>query len=279
MRFITYKVVFMKLVGQILKKNREIKNLSILDISKELNISKEILDDIENDYFQNNIDNVFILGHVRSYSAHLDLNQNELVDQFKKQHQPKKNKKIDIQRPKVVSNFLYSNKIFPFSLIVIIFTSFYFLFIDVDKSSREFALIPDLPENYISIIERANIDEVVNNDQIIVSDSNFAELESVTSSSSAIASISKNNKFKPSIITLKILDDTWVQLRNINDEIVLSQLMNKNDEYSYSLDNNYSITSGNAGHILVIINQTVRGKIGKKGQVVDSLVLSADFSN
>ena len=55
--------------------------------------------------------------------------------------------------------------------------------------------------------------------------------------------------------------------------------MNKDDEYSYSLDNNYSITSGNAGHILVIINQKVRGKIGRKGQVVDSLVLSNDFSN
>ena len=55
--------------------------------------------------------------------------------------------------------------------------------------------------------------------------------------------------------------------------------MNKNDEYSYDLDLNYSITSGNAGHIMVLIDQKVRGKIGKKGQVVDSLVLNKDFSN
>ena len=49
--------------------------------------------------------------------------------------------------------------------------------------------------------------------------------------------------------------------------------------YSYSIFNNYSITSGNAGHILVMINQKVKGKIGKKGQVVDSLVIDKNFSN
>ncbi len=55
--------------------------------------------------------------------------------------------------------------------------------------------------------------------------------------------------------------------------------MNKNDEYSYDILNNYSITSGNAGHILVLIDQKVRGKIGKKGQVVDSLVINKNFNN
>ena len=55
--------------------------------------------------------------------------------------------------------------------------------------------------------------------------------------------------------------------------------MNKNDEYSYDVDFNYSITSGNAGHIMVLIDQTVRGKIGKKGEVVDSFVLNKEFIN
>ena len=103
-------------------------------------------------------------------------------------------------------------------------------------------------------------------------------MDTTPNSSSAIASVSKNEENK-SIITLKFLDDTWIQLRDVNDEIVLSQLMNKNDEYSYDVDLNYSITSGNAGHIMVLIDQTVRGKIGKKGEVVDSLVLNKEFIN
>ena len=75
---------------------------------------------------------------------------------------------------------------------------------------------------------------------------NFVKIESSSNSSSAIASIPDNELQKPSIVTLKFLDDTWVQLRDKNDEIILSQLMNEGDEYSYSIFNNYSITSGNA---------------------------------
>ncbi len=42
---------------------------------------------------------------------------------------------------------------------------------------------------------------------------------------------------------------------------------------------NYRITAGIAGNILVIINSDVRGKIGKYGDVVDSLIIESDFNN
>ena len=55
--------------------------------------------------------------------------------------------------------------------------------------------------------------------------------------------------------------------------------MSSNDEYSYSIVDNYTLTTGNAGNILVLINNNVRGKVGKKGEVIDSLVISSDFNN
>ena len=45
----------MEPVGQILKINRERKNLILSDVSKELKISEEILYNIENGYLQNDI--------------------------------------------------------------------------------------------------------------------------------------------------------------------------------------------------------------------------------
>ncbi|MDC0232366.1 DUF4115 domain-containing protein [Pelagibacteraceae bacterium] len=270
----------MELVGQILKKNRERKKLILLDVSKELNISEEILNNIENSYLQNDIDIAFILGHLRSYCRFLNLNETELVIKFKNEHLPNENNIFEIKRPKVEKNFFISNKITSFCLILIIFSSFYFLFIEVDKNEREYAIIPDLPENYVSIVEQANIDyQTQNKPTYKIEDKNFVQKDFESNSSSAIASLPKDENYKSIIITLKILNDTWVQIRNDDDEIIMSQLMNKNDEYSYELKSNYSITSGNAGHILVIIDQKVRGKIGKKGQVVDSLVLNKDFNN
>ena len=163
---------------------------------------------------------------------------------------------------------------------LLIFGSFYFLFIEVEKPSREYAIIPDLPENYIAVVEEANLNELVSNkDNLLNPEKNFAEIESSSNSSSAVASILDSEIQKSTIVTLKFLDDTWVQLRDDNDEIILSQLMNEGDEYSYSIFNNYSIKSVNAFHNLLMINQKAKCKIGKKGQVVDSLVINQNFNN
>ena len=266
-------------IGQKLKKARKLKNLKISDVSRELRISEEILKNFETDNLQDDINTVFLIGHLRSYCGFLDLDQTEILTQFKDTQIRTDKLDLEIKRPVDDKNFLFSNKLISFALIITIFSSFYFLFIEVDKPKREYALIPDLPENYIATIEKAN---VTSSSKIKINEKNendnLAKIDNIPNSSSAIASVSKNEANK-SIITLKFLDDTWIQLRDVNDEIVLSQLMNKNDEYSYDVDLNYSITSGNAGHIMVLIDQTVRGKIGKKGQVVDSLVLNKDFIN
>ena len=80
-------------------------------------------------------------------------------------------------------------------------------------------------------------------------------------------------------ITLKVLNPTWLQLRDESNNIILSQLMDKNEEYTYKMNLNYNITAGNAGNILVLINKDVRGKIGRYGEVVDSIVLNNNFNN
>ena len=266
-------------IGQILKKARKFKNLKISDVSRELRISEEILKNFETNNLQDDINTVFLIGHLRSYSGFLDLDQTEILTQFKSSQIRTDKLDLEIKRPVDDKNFLFSNKLISFALIITIFSSFYFLFIEVDKPKREYALIPDLPENYIATIEKANVtssSKIKTNEKY--ENDNLAKLDTTQNSSSAIASVPKNEENK-SIITLKFLDDTWIQLRDVNDEIVLSQLMNKNDEYSYDVDLNYSITSGNAGHIMVLIDQTVRGKIGKKGEVVDSLVLNKEFIN
>ena len=81
------------------------------------------------------------------------------------------------------------------------------------------------------------------------------------------------------VATLKMLNPTWLQLRDEENNIVLSKLMDKDEEFSYELKLNYNITAGNAGNILVLIDGDVRGKIGKYGDILDSFVLYKDFTN
>ena len=98
----------MELVGQILKKNRERKNLILSDVSKELKISEEILNNIENNYLQNDIDIIFIIGHVRAYCSFLNLDEVEIVDKFKNEHLPNEIKNIEIKNHIIGKVFLLS---------------------------------------------------------------------------------------------------------------------------------------------------------------------------
>ena len=261
----------MNTVGKILSIERNTKNLSISDISIELKISKSIIVDLENDNIKNNPDIIFNIGHLRSYSNLLELDTDTIIKKFKDQVSFNiKEEKKNIT-PIVENNFFKIEKFFAASIILVIFTSFYFLFVDQNDNEINFALIPDIPESLEPIVEKANtFDNLSQSSDIKKSD--------LINNSSAIASIEFDENLT-TVATLKILNPTWLQLRDEENNIVLSKLMDKDEEFSYELKLNYNITAGNAGNILVLIDDEVRGKIGKYGDILDSFVLYKDFTN
>ena len=262
----------MNTVGRILSITRNSKNLSVNDIAKELKISKSIIIDLENDNVKYDSDIIFNIGHLRSYSNFLDLDTDIIIKKFKNDLSFNINKEKKNITPIVENNFFKIERFFAASLILIVFSSFYFLFIYENNNQIDYALVPDIPESLEPIIEKAN---TFDNDISQENDSNISDL---INNSSAIASIEIDENIS-TVATLKILNSTWLQLRDENNNIVLSKLMDKDEEFSYELNLNYNITAGNAGNILVLIDGNVRGKIGKYGDILDSFILYKDFTN
>ena len=261
----------MKTVGEILSIGRSSKNFSISDIAIELKISKSIIINLENNNIKNDPDIIFNIGHLRSYSNFLELDTDTIIKKFKNDISFNINEEKKNITPIVENNFFKIEKYFAASIILIVFTSFYFLFIDRDDNEINFALVPDIPESLEPIVEKANTFDNL-------SQTSDNKKSNFINSSSAIASIETNEDIV-TIATLKILNPTWLQLRDETNNIVLSKLMDKDEEFSYELKLNYNITAGNAGNIIVLIDQNVRGKIGKYGDILDSFVLYKDFTN
>ena len=106
-----------------------------------------------------------------------------------------------------------------FALIIVIFAAFYYLFINDQNISLEYALVPDIPENLEPVIEKTIMEEQINN-----KNSN----EENISSSSAIASQNIDNlNVIDKIIILKFVNPTWIQVRDSEDIIIISKLMKK----------------------------------------------------
>ncbi len=266
----------MNTVGKIIKFNRSSKNLTLKKVSKELKISVDILNNIENDELNKNYNIVFYIGHLRSYSNFLELDSDELVKKFKEQTSYKKNDLIEsIAKPNFDNKIFFSPKLIHPILILCIFISFYMLFVKDNNNSLEYAIIPDLPESYIPVIEEASLSNL--NENIVIDEE--PKIKESFSFTSANASNKKEQINKDIDITLKILNTTWLQLRDESNNIIISKLMNKGDEYTYNMTLGYQITAGNGGNILVILDSIVKGKIGKYGEVVDSIVLDYNFQN
>ena len=91
--------------------------------------------------------------------------------------------------------------------------------------------------------------------------------------------ISNDKNLADKIVTLKFLNPTWVQLRDSKNNVIISKLMSKKDEFSFKISENLNLTTGNAGNIIILVDGVVKGKVGKIGEVIDSLIIDNRFYN
>ena len=281
----------MEFIGEYLKNIRVKKNYKLSYISKELNVSNEVLRLIEEDNFPDYLNSVFLIGHIRSYAKFLQLNEDEIIKNYKIQTSYNKNDNINEITKPIKSDFLFS---IPRSLavfsIILVASSFYFIFYNQNDFNKNFAITPDIPENLFANIELEEMNIILLQNEKDIQKNKNNEKESLLevnpnrkikkiSSSGAIASTpDKEFTFSDKIITLKFIDSTWIQLRDKDDNIIFSKLMNQNEEYTYNLSKNFNLTAGNAGNIIVSIDGVVKGKVGKLGEVVESLIIDSNFS-
>ena len=283
----------MQFIGEHLKVERIKRKFNLEKVSKELNISKNIIEAIERNDFTQDIDKIYLIGHIRSYARFLNIDEKEIIENFKIQTSYDKDNQIkEISKPINSNSFFSFPKGLSFISIIFIATSFYILFIKKNDLYPNYAMTPDVPENLQYELEEtqmniALINNSKNEELKLLKNINNAEkellipkAENLKNVSSAIASLPNQDiKNINKDIVLSFLQPTWIQLRDSKNKIIFSKLMNQDDEFSYNFSENLMLTSGNAGNIILSIAGKTLGKIGKSGQVIDSLIIDSNFKN
>ena len=283
----------METVGESFKRARKSQKIDLNTVSQDLKISESLLGDIENNQFPSYINVTFLIGHIRSYAKYLNLDEKLLIENFKIQISfDGNNLNNEMHKPNTpVIQFSFF-KALSFVSIIAISSSFYFLFIPSNDLQPEYAMTPNIPENLESTLEEIEmklslekkliVDAFDNTSQIIADSYQIIEDKDVLiSSMSAIASlpISNDKNLADKIVTLKFLNPTWVQLRDSKNNVIISKLMSKKDEFSFKISENLNLTTGNAGNIIILVDGVVKGKVGKIGEVIDSLIIDNRFYN
>ena len=257
---------------------RESKNYTQKQASDLLNININIIINLERGDLDKLENNVFVLGHIKTYLKWLNLEYQLFFQKInsKKIHINEKKDKL-----KILSKFLLNLKI-KYGKINILTTLIVFSFISSAIIISLWILTNNNKSEYLN--ENTKVYENINNMKIKeienIEEKNI-DIDEINDNTVNNSNIDKeNNDIKIdeaiNIKTIKIIaiNDSWIEIQNKNGKIIISKILKKNENIKIDYDKELKLLAGNAGGINIEINNTVIKNLGKDGEVKRDISLN-----
>ena len=240
---------------------RENKNMSVMDAAKYLNISENIILKLEKGNFTEIPNDIFIIGHIRTYLNWIEINPSLIL----KNSEPS-NINLTSKTPNIILPYKFK------------FSKFYILLFSVISFSFVLIIYKNLN----------NIEEV--NDKIITTENIIEEkikIESVDEilleSKDQIEETEIQNEKKPEpvikiidAITIEAIADSWIEIQDNNSEILVSKIIKKDSQINLPYKKDLILVTGNAGGIIIHIDNKVINNLGASGEVKRNISLNLE---
>lgn len=258
-----------------LKFAREDRSITIEQASKILNIHINVLENIENGEFDKLSNDVFTMGHIRTYLNWLGIDPKLINNERKKSDNINLNKKkykVILPNNLKISKFYISLiSLVSFFLIIIIYKNITtiesktYITIDTKKIKDEVLIDKIETKDKIETVEFDKKSEAINAPDSLLD----KEIE--------IEDISLNLKEKSiSFIYIKAISESWVEIQRYNTEIFVSKILKKGEELKLPYEKDLILVTGNAGGIIIHINDKIINNIGLVGEVKRNISLNYD---
>ncbi|MDH5722826.1 MAG: DUF4115 domain-containing protein [Alphaproteobacteria bacterium] len=262
-------------IGEILRAARLHYDQSLQDIERSLRIRECQIEAIEKGDIEKLPGRVYAIGFVRSYAEYLNLDGDLAVEMFKRQclgndinNRPKL--PIPAEESKVPSFWLVILSLALVCAVIYYWTSVRY------ANHISVMPIPPVPErveihseNLFNGPDLSNVDLTdTQNQNEIDSDPDAEELPSTSVVPEAIAD-------KKGII-LNIKEDSWVEIKDKNKKIVVSEVLRTGDQYFVPDSAEYTMSIGNAGGVEIVVNGRALEPLGKVGEVRRNIPLKVE---
>ena len=249
-----------------LKSSRESKNITIEEAAKTLHVSVVILKNLENGELDKLANDVFTIGHIRTYLKWLGINPSLIIDDFKNvQNTELKSKNLKINVP-------YGFKLSKFTASLISLILF-ILIILIYKNLNKAEQLP-----YVST---SNIQDSLKEDKITnLKVKNAPEIKNISKEDldeeSKIKSMPENVVLENNYIYIKAIEDTWIEIQRNNSEVLITKIIKKDEKIKIPYEKDLILVTGNAGSIIIHINGKTINNIGMPGEVKRNISLNYD---
>ena len=229
-------------LGQFLQRERELRGITLKEISSTTKISLKFLQALEEDNLDILPGEFFIKGIIRSYAKAIGLEEDYVLNKFyeesilKKEPQTTEQKKEKIRTSIFQKKEKFPNLIFFIILIVIVVISIYFI---TRPNKTPVSLLKQ------EIIPQTQEEEIIPP----------PEIEEQTP-----------EKEKELILVITFLEDTWIQIF-VDGELIINGIIKAGEENTINALDEIFINLGNAGGISYSINGKQGKSFGSSGAV------------
>ena len=252
---------------------RKNKNLSVKDASQILNISEDIINNLEKGYFNELNKDVFIVGHIRTYLNLIEINPKLLINNFKAKEIFLETKSQNIISP---YNFKLSRKnillisIFLFILVLLIYR-------EINKLNEKYII----EDNKELIFEEKNENKEEEKNLQNKEETKTIINENKEEAKPIIDENKNNEKISPEIknidfIYIEAIEDAWIEIQDKNTKVIVSKIIKKEEKIKLPYQKDLILVTGNAGGIIIKIDNNTINKIGESKEVKRNISLNLE---
>lgn len=260
-------------VGEALRRTRVYYGRSLEDIEKALRIRACQIDAIERGDMQALPGRVYAIGFVRSYAEYLDLDGAKVVHLFKKQYMGSQGKSA-LSFPMPASE-TKTPTLWLVAVTLIIATVFIYIWDSQNQPDRVLVeQIKQLPDRI-----ETHVNQEIKSSLIIPHESKSRVIEKggeVDNLPAPVENMSGNNESQNGVI-LKILGDSWVEIKDADGNVLVSKVLEKGDEYFVPDSPGLSMSLGNSANVEILVDGRPLMPLGKEGDVRRDIPLNTSY--
>ena len=253
---------------------RKNKNLSVKDASQILNISEDIINNLEKGDFNELNKDIFIVGHIRTYLNLLEIDPKLLINNYKANEIFLKTKSQSIILPynfKLSRKYILLISIFLFILVLLIYREI--------NTLNEKHIIEDRKELIIEDKNEKKINENKDKEKNIQNIEYKEETKTITDENKSINT--SNEKITSDIKNIDFLyieasEDSWIEIQDKNTKVIVSKIIKKEEKIKLPYQKDLILVTGNAGGIIIKIDNNIINKIGESGEVKRNISLNLE---
>jgi len=240
-------------IGQELKRERELRGISLEEIADSTKINLRFLRALENDHLDYIPGKFFIIGIIRTYAKYIGLEEdyalNKYYETLQQEEQARQTESAPEKRPilPAIKIKTLTKVAFLFLLITAIIVPAYFLL-----NKKEEPPLPVIAPQMLPVIQEKETPPVPQPEE---------------------------KEVKGLSLVLSFQDLTWIEVY-ADGQLKLSENMKSGDEYSIFAEKELILHVGNAGGLSFTINKKPGKSLGSSGEVIRDIHITLDnFKN